>query len=274
MSYATIMVYVDAEGLPEGPVRLAADLAGKFNATLIGVSALGIRPPFVAEGVVIDDRVTETEIKQTRAKLADKGNWFRKEAGGGHRKLEWRPVLDFPVDALAREARSADLIVIGRTNGAGDVYSALETSSAILKIGRPTLIVPVGVTALAAEHIVVGWKDSREARRAVQDSLPFLHEASRVTIVEICGTGEEETAGGHIDDVARYLGRHRINAGPRVILHRQGAVATQLIRLAQDEGADLLVTGAYGHSRLGEWIFGGVTRDLLAGSPICCLMSH
>jgi nucleotide-binding universal stress UspA family protein len=78
----------------------------------------------------------------------------------------------------------------------------------------------------------------------------------------------------HIDDVARYLTRHRISGGPRVIIHQEGSGAAQLVRLAQDEGADLIVAGAYGHSRLGEWMFGGMTRDLLATSPICCLMSH
>jgi nucleotide-binding universal stress UspA family protein len=117
-------------------------------------------------------------------------------------------------------------------------------------------------------------KDSREARRAVLDALPFLREASRVTVVEICESGEESTAQEHIEDVARYLSRHRISCGPRVIIHQEGPGAAQLIRLARDEGADLIVVGAYGHSRLGEWMFGGMTRDLLATSPICCLMSH
>jgi nucleotide-binding universal stress UspA family protein len=77
-----------------------------------------------------------------------------------------------------------------------------------------------------------------------------------------------------MDDVARYLERHRISGGPRVILHQNGSGAAALIRVAAEEGADLLVAGAYGHTRLGEWMFGGVTRDLLATSPICCLMSH
>ena len=77
-----------------------------------------------------------------------------------------------------------------------------------------------------------------------------------------------------MDDVARYLARHRISGGPRVILHQHGSGAAALINLAQEEGADLVVTGAYGRSRLGEWIFGGVTRDPLATSPISCLMSH
>jgi hypothetical protein len=89
-----------------------------------------------------------------------------------------------------------------------------------------------------------------------------------------CESGEEAAAQEHIDDVARYLTRHRISGGPRIIIHQEGSGAAQLVRLAQDEGADLIVAGAYGHSRLGEWMFGGMTRDLLATSPICCLMSH
>ncbi len=274
MSYATIMVYLDVEDMREGPVRVAADVADKLNATLIGLSALGIRPPFVAEGVVINDTPTEAEIKDMRARLAQKGNWFRAMLGGDRRKLEWRTALDLPIDAVAQQSRCADLVVITRTKSRGDVYNSVETSSAILRVGRPTLVVPDSVKSLKAEHIVVGWKDTREARRAVLDALPLLHEAEQVTIVEICESGEEEAATAHIDDVARYLERHRIKASPKIILHHEGPPASQLVRLAQVEDADLLVTGAYGHSRLGEWVFGGMTRDLLAMSPICCLMSH
>jgi nucleotide-binding universal stress UspA family protein len=273
MPYATVMVYVDADEAPEQRVRLAAGLADKFNATLIGMSAFAIRPAFMAEGAVVQD-LMQTDIKELRGKLAGRGSWFRTTAGAVHRKLEWRAVLDFPNEALASEARSADLVVIGQTRGPGDAYSTLDPGGAVLKIGRPTLIVPNGVEALRAEHVVIGWKDSREARRAVQDAIPFLQEATRVTVVEICESGEEGAAQEHIDDVARYLTRHRISGGPRVIIHQEGPGAAQLIRLAQDEGADLIVAGAYGHSRLGEWMFGGMTRDLLATSPICCLMSH
>jgi hypothetical protein len=70
--------------------------------------------------------------------------------------------------------------------------------------------VPDAVASLRAEHVVIGWKDTREARRAVQDALGFLREAIRVTVVEICQSGEEAAAQEHIDDVARYLTRHRI----------------------------------------------------------------
>ena len=273
MAYATLLLYVDADGTPEQRVRLAANVADKFTARLIGFSALAIRPPLVAEGVVIQE-MTEPDIKERKAKLTDKEKWFRKLVGAEHRKLEWRSAMDFPTDALAREARSADLIVIGRSTRPWDAYSSLDLGGAVLKVGRPVLVVPEGVGSLRAQHVVIGWKDTREARRAVQDALPFLHEADTVAIVEIYESDTTDAAQEHIDDVAHYLGQHKIKAGPKITLRRKGSDAAQLIRVAQDAGADLLVAGAYGHSRLGEWFFGGVTRELLASSPICCLMSH
>ena len=273
MSCAAVMVYVDADGTPERRVRLSATLADKFNATLIGLSAIAIRPPMMVKGFAMD-RATEAEVAALSTKLADKGSWFHNIARAEHRKLEWRPVFDFPGNAVAREARSADLIVIGQMSGPGDTYSSLEPGDAVLRIGRAALIVPDSATSLRAQRVVIGWKDCREARRAVQDALPFLGDATRVTITEICRSGEEEAARNHLDDVALYLTRHRINAGPKVIIQQEGSGAAQLIKLAEDEGADLIVTGAYGHGRLGEWIFGGMTNDLLATSPICCFMSN
>jgi nucleotide-binding universal stress UspA family protein len=273
MSYVTLMVYVDIDRMPEHRVRLAARLAGQFNAVLIGLSAMAIRPPVVAEGMVIAE-TTAAEIKEIRAKLADKGSWFRNLAEAVHRSVDWRSALDFPTVALTRQARVADLVIIGQRAPSGDIYSALDPGGVVLQAGRPTLVVPEGITELRADHIVIGWKDTREARRAVRDALPFLREARRVSIVEICAPGDEDAAREHMDDVARYLTHHHVTAGPRIILHRDGSGAALLVRLAQEERADLLVTGAYGHSRLGEWIFGGLTRELLATSPICCLMSH
>ena len=93
-------------------------------------------------------------------------------------------------------------------------------------------------------------------------------------LFEARGEGEQTTALGRLDDVARYLSRHRVEGGPRVMVRQEGSGAAQLIEIAHEERADLLITGAYGHSRLGEWVFGGMTRELLSSSPICCLMSH
>ena len=141
-------------------------------------------------------------------------------------------------------------------------------------LGRPMLVVPPGIDKLKAERIIVGWKDSREARRALQDSLPLLHEAKSVAIVEVCDASLEPPARQHVEDVAHYLTRHRISVGSATTGVAEHGIADYLIDLARVERADLIVTGAYGHSRLGEWIFGSATRELLASSPVCCLMSN
>jgi nucleotide-binding universal stress UspA family protein len=273
MSYATVMTYVEADGAPEQRLRLAVSVADKFTATLVGVSALAFRPPTVANGVVIGG-VTEAEIDQMRAALAGAEASFRHVAGTAQRKLEWRTELDYPINVLARQARSADLIVLGRPQRWVGIYSSLDVGRAIVNAGRPILVAPEGLDLLRAEHTVIAWKDTREARRAVIDALPFLHEATRVTVIEVCDADDHSAAQKRIADVAQYLGRHRIKAASQAIASRAASTATQLLQFAHDQGADLLVTGAYGHSRLGEWIFGGVTRELLASSPICCLMSH
>ena len=273
MSYATLLVYVNVDRVSKQLVDIAAGLADKFSAKLIGLSALAIMPPFVAEGVVIVDNASELDIAQMKAKLADAGKKFG-AAAGAERQTEWRSMLEFPTDTLVSEARCADLIVVGQNKSSGDIYRFADNGAAILGAGRPVLVVPAAVTSLTADHVVVGWKDTREARGAVQDALPFLHEAKRVTIVEICASDQMEAAHHHVDDVVHYLAGHRVKAEARVEMQLRGSGADQLVGFALDEGADLLVAGAYGHSRLNEWIFGGMTRDLLTSSPVCCLMSH
>jgi nucleotide-binding universal stress UspA family protein len=271
MSYAALMVYVDADGTPEQRVRIAADLAAKFDAALIGITARAVPPPFVAEGVIIEE-ATEGDIKQMQAELVKKGDWFRGVVGADRPNVEWRTALDFPAEALTRESRAADLVILGQqAHGRYDNYRNLYPNEVLLKLGRPALLVPPGIASLRAEHVVVAWKDTREARRAVLDAIPFLRAAKRVSVVEV-HTRDEKLA--RIDDVVRYLARHKITAHHRPILRREGFDSERLFDFALDERADLLVAGAYGHSRVGEWVFGGMTRNILASCPLCCLMSH
>jgi nucleotide-binding universal stress UspA family protein len=274
MSYATIMVHVDAEGELDGRVGVAASLADRFSAHLIGIAGWAPKPLFVAEGVVIDPAPTEAQLQNMRASLERTGEMFRAAAATGGRRPEWRCSLDFPTDYVAREARAADLIVIGREWRPMDPYRSLDAGGLILKAGRPVLVAPKGITSLSARRILIAWKDVREARRAVQDALPFLQRADSILIVEIPEAGEEEQALRRVKDVSRFLANHRITTiGERVRAPEVRAIDT-LLHVVQDERIDLIVAGAYGHSRLGEWIFGGVTRDLLTTSPVCCLLSH
>jgi hypothetical protein len=100
MCYAALIVYVEADGMFEQRVRLAAHLADAFNAALIGLSALAISAPLVVDGVLVAE-TTAADIKEMRAKLADQGNRFRNIAGAIHRDVEWRPVLDLPTETVS-----------------------------------------------------------------------------------------------------------------------------------------------------------------------------
>jgi nucleotide-binding universal stress UspA family protein len=213
----------------------------------------------------------EQELKDITESLKRTEAVFRTAAGSNGLKLEWRSEVELPEDYVASEARGADLVIIGR-HSTRDVCLSLDPGATVLKTGRPILAVPPGAM-LRAERIVIAWKDTREARRALQDSLPLLHEAKSVLVAEVCEAGTEAVTRKHLDDVVHYLARHRI-AASAITTSAKDSIANELIRISQTENADLIVAGAYGHTRLGEWVFGAVTRDLLTSSPVCCLLAH
>lgn len=273
MSFAAMMVHVELAEPRDERIRLAAGLSSRFHSTLIGVTAWEPRPPLTYGGVVVDTEPTENRFREMSDQMAGTGEHFRAVAGGSQ-PAEWRAGIESPTDFLVREARAADLIIIGRDRIAGDLQRTLDPGATILRVGRPVLVVPAAVDSLKAERIVVAWKDTREARRALRDSLPLIRGAASVAIVEIVDFGDEKQAQLHIDDVARYLTRHHAAVTMKKTAYAVGPAHSELIRIAQETNADLIVAGAYGHSRLGEWIFGGITQGLLATSPVCCLLSH
>jgi nucleotide-binding universal stress UspA family protein len=178
-------------------------------------------------------------------------------------KTEWRWDIEDPTSFLVNEARAADLIVINRGYKSADQYHDIDPAEAILRMGRPAILVPEHVSELKADRIIVGWKDTREARIAVLHALPFLANASEVTVVELCLADEQEAARRRARDVSKYLSLRGAKCQTDVRVHTAESDAGHLPRLAKKADADLIVTGAYGHSRLGEWMFGGMTRGLL-----------
>jgi nucleotide-binding universal stress UspA family protein len=263
MSYAALMVHLEARRDLRKRVRLAVDLADRFDAALIGVAGWAYLPGFLADGPAAG--AGDSERREMTAVLARLEKEFRASAAA----------LAFADNLVPRQARAADLIIIGRAQDeAGDRYFALDPDMAILRAGRPVLLVPDNVDSLGARRIVVAWKDTRESRRAVRDAIPLLRDAEEVMIVEVCEHGTEMQSQRQIDDVASHLLRHKITVGAKAYLHTEQTVAGELLRFAKEARADLIVAGGYGHSRLGEWAFGGVTRDLIADSPVCCLFSH
>jgi nucleotide-binding universal stress UspA family protein len=265
------MVHVDVEPKSDARVRLAAKLADRFASTLIGISAC-ILPAYPAEGAYfVTGEFVEQERQDMMASLKRTEVAFR-TAAGNKVKLEWRSEIELPESYVVSEARAADLVIVGRES-TQDVCRSLNPGTAVLKTGRPLLAVPPGVDQLKAEHILIGWNETREARRALQDSLPLLHEAKSVLVAEVCDVGTQAVTRKHLDDVVHYLARHRITASA-ITTSAKDSIANELIRISQTENADLIVAGAYGHTRLAEWVFGGVTRDLLSSSPICCLLAN
>jgi nucleotide-binding universal stress UspA family protein len=260
MSYAVMMVHVDVDDDSDARLRLAAELAKRFSATLIGMSA-ALVPAESADGRIA-------------ALLAGREAAFGKAAEAAGVKHEWRSDNDLPDEAIARVARAADLVIVGRVAPSASVLRAADAGRVALRTGRPVLVVPPTVEHLRAERIVIGWKDAREARRAVQDALPFLHEASHVRVVEVAEANDEARAQRRLADVAHYLMRHRVAAETKVVTGADDDVGGALMRIAAEDGADLIVAGAYGQSRLGEWVFGGATRSLLSHCQVCCLFSH
>lgn len=270
MSIASIMVSLDPGEAGSARVRLAADLARRFEATLTGVAARKLPHP----GPAADIASAQSSYDEERAKLAEElaraRDIFEDEAGGDIR-TGWREAEDEAEAFLVRQARGADLVVVGREAGRpGAEDMAVDPGLVLMEAGRPVLVVPPGVERLQAARIVVAWKDAPEARRAVSAALPFIRRADQV---HVAAAGSEARFEG-AEEVSELLARH----GAHVTTHLWNApvreTADEILRFAKRQDADLVVMGGYGHSRMREWLFGGVTRTMLRTSPLCCLMSH
>lgn len=256
MAYTTLMVYFDGTPGAQARLRLAVDLADRFRATLIGIAGPPYLPP---SGLGMEDALARIE------------NEFRTVAKR-IQSVEWRGQPIWSGVLVPQEARAADLIVIGRARNSLPLIDANDPAIIILRAGRPVLFVPDAVDSLLAQRVVIAWKDGREARRAVRDALPLLRAAKEVAIVTVNQDAAQSRR--QCDDVGNYLHRHGVVMGVKAQLDTQGPPSAEIVRFAQDEKSDLIVAGGYGRSELGEWLFGGVTRDLLTTSPLCCLFSH
>lgn len=270
MTYASIMVAVDLSAEARERVHIAGHLADDFRARLIGVAAeeasFTVPPigpiPASAYALAANNELILNDLKRAHAVF--------EAAAGGRSRIEWRSNLDFPLPFLIGQAAAADLVVVGRKAPSGPLLFSVDPGDLVMHLGRPILVVPPGIDHLDVRRVAVGWKNTREARRAVRDALPFLSRASRVVVVSIDeGQGTDDMA-----DVVGFLQAHDIDATATRWETGGAATSEALVEAASEQAADLIVLGAYGHGRLREWVFGGVTRDLLAGAPISCLMSH
>lgn len=276
MTYASLMVHLDLGAPNAGLLQIAADLAGRFKARVIGIAACQPMPiafggGYMSAEVIEQDRA-ESEKETNRAE-AD----FRAALHGRVAEPEWRSTISYMAlaDYVAGQARAADLLITGPDRKAPSLDSSrrVNIGDLVMRIGRPVLIVPPDVAALDLASVVVGWKESRETRRAVMDALPLLRQAGRVAVVEVAADEDLVDARSRLQDVVAWLKCHGVVA-ESVAASSVGNDAARLDAIAGEHGAGLLVAGAYGHNRLRDWVLGGVTRDLLLRSDRCSLVSH
>lgn len=273
MGYKTILVNLDIDG-PVAPLTAAAiDLAARFNARLIGFCAADA--PLLVTGMEGGEMAAEA-WQMMRKDIALHFEALRaafEKAVGRKVHAQWRDSLESPSQGLARVARSADLIVMNASEGAatGDAFRACNPGSVVLQAGRPLLIAAKGADRVQAKKVTVAWKDTREARRAVADAVPLLMTAEEVDVVAVAGETDSWLRES-LSDVGSFLAGHGIKARTHAIEDAHDSEA--LLSFLRESRTDVVVSGAYGHSRLREWVFGGVTRSLIDQTDLNRFLSN
>ncbi len=270
MSYKSIIVNLAVDAPPAAMVKLGIELAERFGARLIGLAAADV-PPLVAtgNGMVYEGEIMQIQRTEIEKRLAELRAEFERLVPASIFS-EWGQSVSSPTRFLSVSARMADLVVTGSEKGE-NVFRAVDVGSLVLGAGRPVLVAASNVEHVMAKTVLVAWKDTREARRAIADALPFLAKANEVVIATI-DTDRDEGIRDSLADVAVFLEHHGIMARTESIAGE--ADGDQLLTFARSIHADLIVSGAYGHSRLREWAFGGVTHSLIEESGINRFMSY
>jgi nucleotide-binding universal stress UspA family protein len=253
--------------------RAVGSLAQRFDAKVLAHAAASPSAAYVGlDGGIATAEMYAQERDQIEKRLVSIEGEFRAALPPGI-TMEWQSLCSPPNLSINDHLYRADLVVAQSVKGSwGDTATRhLDLGDLILSAGRPVLI--IGTPAeLKAEKIIVGWKDCREARRAVSDALPFLKTAKKVWVVSV-DESASSTSGLCLDGMIGWLALHGVKAESRLETDHDDA-ASALTDIAVREEADLMVTGGYGHSRLREWLFGGVTRGLLQNSALNRLMSN
>ncbi|MCY3753747.1 MAG: universal stress protein [Alphaproteobacteria bacterium] len=279
MALKNILVHVDASDRAGERIRIAAELAGPDDGHLTGVFVTP-DPPFPTWMVAgMPASALEAAIENTRSEgEAARGRFLDiAERAGVH--AEWRSASGSVARVTAQHARYADLAVVGKGSADDPArYPYPELAADLtMSCGRPVLVVPnSGRFDRLGRHVLVCWNASREATRAVNDAMPLLQRAEKVVVLSV--NPHRPSGGDHGEipsaNIALHLARHGVNAEAANTTADGISVADIVLSHVSDRGIDLIVSGAWGHSRMREWAFGGVTESLLRDVTVPALMSH
>jgi len=281
MSYKDLLVVLDSGAPARGRIDVAAALAERFAAHLAGLYPLPI-PQRPRELGYFDPAMLDPFFAEARERARDAADEVR-ERFEHITKLrgvtaEWRLIPEGPEADPAVHARYVDLTILGQLDpdrGEAEIIDRRPEQVALAS-GHPVLVVPyAGRFENVGRRVVVGWSATREAARAVNDAMPLLMAADVVNVLTI---DAHEAPRGHGAlpgaDISLHLARHGVKATIEQTVSGDLSVGDTLLSRAADLGADLLVMGAYGHSRLRELLLGGATRTLLRSMTLPVLMSH
>ena len=276
MSLSTLMACLRVDRSNADLLAVVADVAERFKCSVIGIAAKQAAAPYTTIrgaglGVPHDHELGKFKEQASVAESEFHTALSKVET------LDWRVQMTFgpPAQHVADEARAADLVIAAadRRDRFPLPSGQAEVGDVLMRLGRPILATPTGATGFKFDQALVLFKDTREARRAVADAVPILQAMQRVDVVELVASDAVDEARRRLADLRDWLIRHGVDCTCSVEVGR-GVEAAQLAGIARDLRADLIVAGAFGHSRLREWAFGGVTRDLLLTGERCVLASH
>jgi len=279
LTYKTILVHFDTTPQAGARLELALSIAQSFGAHLIGLYLPERAQLPGLFGVTIPpsllDQMSREKLRR-RNEAAD--SFDRAVSGFGLTSYEWRAPAGFSTDTAINESRYCDLAIIGQRNPEEPNPFLPEDfeESLLMGTGGPVLMTPYTAKDVkVAENVLVAWNGTREATRAVKDALPLLTRARKVTVMTIGPRpADAESPDALAADVARFLSRHGIHAETVFDANIGIDAGEWILSRASDLGAQLIVMGAYGHTRLRELILGGVTRTLLNEMTVPVLMSH
>jgi nucleotide-binding universal stress UspA family protein len=278
MNPSSIMVRLTTGTSNDAVLKIATDLAQRVKATrLIGISACQPLQIYATPDAYIPSELASWDLEHIEKDLSAAEAAFRNALEGKVANCQWRSnnlTYGTIADYVAEQMRAADLLLTAADKDAS-VFDRnhVDLADLVIRAGRPVLVVGTTVDKLDLRSVLVGWKDTREARRATQDALPILKLADRVTVVEVAAKRDLDNARKRTEDVAAWLAGHGISAVARAAV-ATGDDSVEIENIAKELDAGLLVGGAYGHNRFREWVLGGVTKDLLMHPARCSFMSH